>query len=211
MRAHAAFATALLLTGFAASAQVADGRGLFDPPPRPSGAATPGAQPWIDAQGADHRQRDAERRAREAPPAPWPYAGVPGTPGTPGTPGAPGTQPAAGVAPDPAQADALRRQGERERDARDRRGGLAPPPEPTPRIQPDAPTSPSMPPPPRIAIPLPGEPGGPPIALPTCGPAGCFDANGRPIGGTVPLTPEGLPCNRVGNVLTCPGVSPQGR
>jgi len=205
VRPRAAFATALLLTGFAASAQVGDGRGLLDPPPRPSDAVVPGGTPWIDAQGADHRQRDAERRAREAPPVPRPYPGGPGTSGTRAV------QPGEGVVPDPLQTDVLRRQGERERDARERRGGLALPPEPTPRIQSDAPPSPSMPPPPRIAIPQPGEPGGPPIAVPTCGPAGCFDATGRPIGGTVPLTPDGLPCIRVGNGLTCPGIPAQGR
>ncbi|RPH46077.1 MAG: hypothetical protein EHM87_03765 [Burkholderiales bacterium] len=174
-------------------------RGLFDPP-RP--AATPeglrpAAVPWTDGQGADHLRRDAERRARDMPPAARPQAGAPGT--LPAPLGEPREI-------EPAQAEALRRQGERERDARRLRGGLAPSPQPTPRIQPDAPPVLSMPPPPRIAIPQAGEPGGPPIALPTCGPAGCFDANGRamPSGGDgVLIGPGGRPCLRTGAMATC--------
>ncbi len=107
---------------------------------------------------------------------------------------------------DPAQAEAWRQRGERERDARRLRGGLAPAPEPMPRIQPDAPPVLSMPPPPRIAIPQAGEPGGPPIALPTCGPAGCFDANGRAMpsaGGGLLMGPGGRPCVRTGAMATC--------
>lgn len=181
----AALAIGLLIAARGACA--ADGRGLLDPPALPTGTVMPGTGPWIDAQGTDHRQRDAERRARD------------------GSAGSPGTLPPPAEA-DPAQAEALRRQGERERDARGRRGGLAPPPEATPRIQPDAPPSPAMPAPPRIPIPQPGEPGGPPIALPTCGPAGCFDANGRALpdaGGGLLIGPGGRPCVRIGNAVTC--------
>jgi hypothetical protein len=100
----------------------------------------------------------------------------------------------------------MRRQGERERDARRLRGGLAPLPAPTPRIQPDAPPALAMPPPPRIAIPGPGEPGGPPVALPTCGPAGCFDTQGRAwpsAGGDLLRSPGGAPCVRTGAMAQC--------
>jgi hypothetical protein len=154
--------------------------------------------PWTDPTGADHRARDAERRARER--APVPPAALP-------PPAAPAkADPVPG--PDPATLEEIRRRGERERDARQRRGSIAPPPPPTPRIAPDPPSAvPTPPAPPRIAIPGPGEPGGPPIPLPSCGPAGCFDANGRPmprVGGTdVLIGPGGRPCVQVGGAASC--------
>jgi hypothetical protein len=161
--------------------------------------ATPAYTPWTDPDGADHRARDAQRRALES-----------ATP-APRAPGAvqPSRTAAGGAttdAIDPARADEMRRQGEREREARRLRGGMAPVPEPMPRIQPDAPPSPMVPLPPRIAVPRPGEPGGPPIALPTCGPAGCFDANGRALpsaGGGVLIAPGGRPCVRTGDSASC--------
>ena len=154
--------------------------------------------PWRDGDDDGHLQRDAERRAAERAVGPRPTAAVPASPDTAG--GA-----ASSTASDEAQARQWREQGEREREARRLRGGMTPEPVPMPRIQPSAPPTLTMPPPPRIAIPAPGEPGGPPIALPTCGPAGCFDANGRPMGrsGTVLLTPEGRPCNQVGSAAAC--------
>jgi hypothetical protein len=135
---------------------------------------------------AGHLERDAQRR-RHDPPAPRPL---------------PLFEPAA---IDPADADALRRRGERESEARRFRGGLSPLPEPTQRI--DVAPMPPLPPPPRVALPpAAGQPGGPPIALPTCGPAGCFDASGRALGGGaggVLMSPDGRPCIRVGASASC--------
>lgn len=178
--------------------------------------------PWTDSTGADHRARDAVRRAQEAARAgsstdvfARPQPGRDASSGAdaqdargpqrgsaqPSTP----TASSRGDAP-AADAETMRRQGERERDARRLRTVPAPPLPPTQRIQPDAPPAPVSAPPPRIAIPGPGQPGGPPIALPTCGPMGCFDASGRALpsaGGDMLLTPEGRPCTRIGAALTC--------
>ena len=170
-----------------------DGRGLFDPPR----AAAPGAAaaPWTDAAGADHLRRDAERRAAGS-------ATVRRSAAAP----VPGTAPAP-RSPDAVEAEAWRREGERERAARAGRGGPVLPSPAVPRIQPDAPASLAMPPsPPRIAIPGPGEPGGPPVAVPLCGPAGCVDANGRVLpsaGGGVLIGPGGRPCTVVGGAASC--------
>jgi hypothetical protein len=173
----------------------AQGLAMPELPPRrdPIGAAA-GAAP--DADGG-HLRRDAERR-RYDPPLGAHRRAAPVTPDDPSDLARPGL--------DPVDAEALRRQGEREQAARRLRGGLAPPPEPTPPIR-SAPPLPAMPAPPRIALPSgPGQPGGPPVALPTCGPAGCFDAGGRPLGGgggDVLFTPDGRPCIRMGASASC--------
>jgi hypothetical protein len=213
--AAAYLALLALAAGPCSTVGLAASPSLSWPSPPAERPSAPPPAPWRDADGADHLRRDAERRAREAPLAP---AAMPSR-GAAASPADAGSTPAASA---PADADAWRRQGERERDARRLRGGLAPPPPVTPRIQPDAPASLAMPPPPRIAIPGPGEPGGPPIALPTCGAAGCFDANGRawpaagggwPLspggevlrspGGEVLRSPGGVPCVRVGAAASC--------
>lgn len=189
---RSAVAVALGLALATAAAQAPDVRGLFDPP-RAAARADPAA-PWTDGAGADHVRRDAERRAAEA--AIVPRAAGASTPGTAPVPGP----------LDPAEAHAWRHQGERERAAREGRVGPLPPPPGVPRIQPDAPPSLAMPPPPRIAIPRAGEPGGPPIALPSCGPAGCVDADGRPMpsaGGGMLIGPGGRPCTRLGSAAIC--------
>lgn len=177
----------------------ADGRaGYLQAPELPMQRGGAGAgMPWSDGGDGGHLQRDAQRRAAERPLEARPTAAVPAPPGRAASEPPP--------APDEARIRQWREQGEREREARRLRGGMAPPPEATPRIQPSAPPSLAMPPPPRIAIPAPGEPGGPPIALPTCGPAGCFDANGRPLGrsGSVLVTPGGRPCIQVGSAAGC--------
>jgi hypothetical protein len=152
--------------------------------PRTTAAPQPAAgAAWRDAAGDDHRRRDAARRAS-----------VPADPPL-----------ASRVATDPERDREWRERGEREREARRTRGGLAPPPQPIPRIGADPPTGLAAPPVPRIAIPRPGEPGGPPIALPTCGPGGCFDANGRPLSGSgnLLMSPDGRPCVRLGASATC--------
>jgi hypothetical protein len=155
-------------------------------PARRDRPAAPGTAPAPAPADAGHLQRDAQRRLLDPPLS----TGLPQ---------------ADRGAIDPAQAEALRRQGEREGEARRLRGGLSPVPEPTPRIE--VAPMPAMPPPPRVELPpAAGQPGGPPIALPTCGPAGCFDANGRPLGGGaggVLITPEGRPCIRVGGQAGC--------
>jgi len=114
----------------------------------------------------------------------------------------------------PARADRVERieriepieRAEREVDARRLRGALAPPAPAVPRIGAEPPAEPAPVRIPRIAVPGPGEPGGPPIALPTCGAAGCFDAGGRPLSGAgaVLTTPEGRPCVRIGAAASCP-------
>ena len=180
----------------AATAGAGDGAALFRPPAPRTVVPAPASAPWTDATGSDHRQRDAQRRALE-PVAPF-VAPRPDL-----------TEPIAPVprsALEPADADAMRRQGERERDARRGRGGPLMPPVSTPPIQPDAPAAVAMPPPPRQVLPQPGQPGGPPIAVPTCGPAGCFDANGRAMpsaGGGMLMGPGGQPCMRMGASVTC--------
>lgn len=179
-------------------AEAAGGLDLSAPPSRRVPDAAVGA-PWTDPGGADHLARDAERRARERTGAP---------PAVPALPSPSATSPATPAPPDPASADdELRRRGERERDARRGRGGTLPVPMVVPRIQPDAPAAVPVAPPPRIAIPGPGEPGGAPIALPSCGPAGCFDTNGRPmprVGGTdVLIGPGGRPCIQLGGSASC--------
>ncbi len=92
---------------------------------------------------------------------------------------------------------------EREVDARRLRGAPVLPA--VPRIGAEPPVEPVPARIPRIAVPGPGEPGGPPIALPTCGAAGCFDAGGRPLsgGGAVLTTPDGRPCIRIGAAASC--------
>jgi hypothetical protein len=192
-------AVALVALGLGASghAEAAGGLDLSAPPVRRAAHAPLGA-PWTDAGGADHLARDAERRARER-------AGAP--PAAASTPSPISASPAAPVPADPATEDEIRRRGERERDARQGRGSTLPAPMVVPRIQPDAPTAVPVAPLPRIAIPGPGTPGGPPIALPSCGPAGCFDANGRPmprVGGTdVLIGPGGRPCLQIGGAAGC--------
>lgn len=116
-----------------------------------------------------------------------------------------GTAPAAPAAPDDATLREWRERGEREAAARRDRGGLTPPPPATPRIGADPPPQPPPVAVPRITVPGAGEPGGPPIGLPTCGPAGCFDANGRvlPGSGGVLTGPGGRPCVRNGATATC--------
>jgi hypothetical protein len=179
------------------------GAALLQAPELPTQRGGVGAgMPWRDDGDGGHLERDAQRRAAERPLGPQ-RAGV--TPATE-VPQAPaGTPDGATPGSDDTRLRQERERGEREREARRLRGGMAPAPEPMPRIQPSAPPSLAMPPPPRIAIPAPGEPGGAPIALPTCGPAGCFDANGRPMGrsGSVLLTPEGRPCIQVGAAASC--------
>ena len=183
--------------GVSGPAEAAGGFVLSAPPAGRAPDAAIGA-PWIDAGGADHLARDAERRARER-------VGAPPAVASPSPPAS--AAPSAPVPADPAAADELRRAGERERAARQGRGSMLPAPMVVPRIQPDAPAAVPVAPPPRIAIPGPGEPGGPPIALPSCGPAGCFDANGRPmprVGGTdVLIGPGGRPCIQVGGAAGC--------
>lgn len=171
-----------------------DAAALFRPPA--VRAVAPASAPWTDSSGADHHQRDAQRRAFDA--------------AAPIAPPRPDFSQPSTAAPrnrlDPAEADAMRRQGDAERDARRVRGGVVLPPVSTPRIQPDAPAGVAMPPPPRQVIPQPGQPGGPPIAVPTCGPAGCFDANGRAMpsaGGGLLMGPGGQPCIRMGAAVTC--------
>lgn len=176
--------------------------GFLQVPELPAQRGGAGAgMPWSDGGDGGHLERDARRRATERPLGERSVAAVPSVtaPSTTGPAAAPSP------APDDAQRQRLREQGERELEARRLRGGMAPLPEATPRIQPSAPPGLEMPRPPRIAIPAPGEPGGPPIALPTCGPAGCFDANGRPLGrsGSVLTTPEGRPCIQVGSAAAC--------
>ncbi len=168
-------------------AEPAGGRAVLSVPELPArrdGAVAP-VSPTVPAD-TGHLQRDAQRRLLEPPLSRILPQADPG-----------------GI--DPAQADALRRSGEGEREARQLRGGLSPMPEPTRRIE--VAPMPPMPAPPRVALPpAAGQPGGPPIGLPTCGPAGCIDANGRALGGGaggVLMTPEGRPCVRVGAQAVC--------
>lgn len=123
-----------------------------------------------------------------------PRAAVPATP-APAEPTRPPDEPAT-----------TRDPGERERAARRARGAPVPVPPTTEPFPPPA-AAPAAAAPPRIAIPRPGEPGGLPIALPTCGPAGCFDTEGRAwphAGGTASMPPGGgRPCVRTGAAVTC--------
>lgn len=214
MRARATRTVRALAVGLGACGAIAcatDPVGVTGAPPSRANVSAPGA-PWVDAHGADHRARDAVRRAAERAGRPGPADGDRARPG--------GDTRAADVVPggdarrgggaipggeDPA--DEFRRRGERERDARRQRGSISPPPPATPRVQPDAPAAPPTRPPPRIAIPGPGEPGGSPIPLPSCGPAGCFDANGRPMprvgGSDVLIGPGGRPCVQIGAMASC--------
>jgi hypothetical protein len=193
-RGHSAEPALTAVPPAADSAGSRDAASLFRPPA--ARAVAPAPAPFTDSSGADHHQRDAQRRALEpaAPLArPRPDFAQPSSPAPRNT-------------LDPAEADAMRRQGDAERDARRGRGGVVLPPVSTPRIQPDAPAAVAMPPPPRQVIPQPGQPGGPPIAVPTCGPAGCFDANGRAMpsaGGGLLMGPGGQPCIRMGAAVTC--------
>ncbi len=234
-------ALAVCLGACGAFACAADPVGVTATPGARSAVSAPGA-PWVDANGADHRARDAVRRAAQGASRPAPPAGdrargggdarsggvgpsgdtrpssdtrpsrdaTPGGDATPGSNAIPGGDATARGDTPPGgdgAADAIRRRGERERDARRQRGSISPPPPATPRVQPDAPAAPPTRPPPRIAIPGPGEPGGPPIPLPSCGPAGCFDANGRPLprvgGSDVLIGPGGRPCVQVGAMASC--------
>ena len=182
--AGARAAASALALATALAAQAAD-RPVLGAPDLPAGPAAVPRGAEADPARGDAMRRDAARRASDPAHAPR------------------GDTPPAPV--DEETARAWRERGEREAEARRRRGALAPPPPATPRIGADPP--PQVPPVtlPRIVVPGPGEPGGPPIALPTCGPAGCFDANGRPLQGSggVLTTPDGRPCVRTGAAASC--------
>ena len=206
--------------GSARATPAADGESGWVPR-LPAGTTATRSTPWTDSSGADHRQRDAARRALERTGGSGTAEGTGRVNRAGGAEGAGGAGEAGeageagALSPTVGDAEAMRRQGVRERDARRARGAIAAPPLPaTPRIGSDAPphSAPPRPVPPRIPIPAPGEPGGPPIALPTCGPAGCFDANGRhwpSVGAPGPgspglmIGPGGRPCVRIGDAVSC--------
>lgn len=188
---------AVVMLAAACLAVRADPRPVLGAPELPAshagGAARAAADP--DPATTYAMRRDAARRPSD--PAPRPASVPPGGPSD------------GGVVP--ATVDRVERierieRTEREVDARRLRGALAPPAPAVPRIGAEPPVEPAPVLIPRIAVPGPGEPGGPPIALPTCGAAGCFDAGGRPLsgGGAVLTTPEGRPCVRIGAAATCP-------
>jgi len=220
MRAGATRTVRVLALGVGACGVIACAAGPVDvtgAPPSRSAVSAPG-EPWVDAQGADHRARDAvrraaERAARAGHPAGDPAREVGDLRGADDAPPRDASRsgpvmPGGDAHPAGDDAlDAVRRRGERERDARRQRGSIPTPPPATPRVQPDAPAAPPTRPPPRIAIPGPGEPGGPPVPLPGCGPAGCVDANGRPMprvgGSDVLIGPGGRPCVQIGAMASC--------